>query len=340
LVGAWLYWPSIDLLTRETKEITRLEYFLAQGPIIWHYLANFVLPINLRLEYGIYDNPYPFWLSVTAWLGHFLLCSVAVLLRKRLFLVTLGVAWYYIAIAVESSIIPISDFAFEHRTYLPNIGLIIALVPLIDKLVSVPRRQGFIIIFVVVSALTVTTAHRNYQWSDPYRFYSNELAYNPANQRVKSELARYALDKGKYEKGLRLFEEIVESGKVELTESLLINLMVAYGNVGQWQKAKYYENIALKNIGRMHPSYRARIYLNQGIRLKETGQCEKAYRSFAKVQELFEGEFSSILFRTQCDLPVGNIERATDTVKSLYQLAPDDPRVEAIVRQLGEIAEQ
>ncbi|WP_404401740.1 hypothetical protein LG288_02565 [Idiomarina seosinensis] len=335
LVVAWLYWPTIDALTRETDDVTRFDYFLVQGPILWQYIGNFFFPANLRLEYGIYSNPYPLWLSVLAWTAHVIVVISAFLLRKRIWLVTLGVAWYYIAHLVESSVIPITDFAFEHRTYLPNIGLVIALMPLVRYLLKLPKQRGLYALIAVVLLLTATTAYRNYQWANPYVFYQNELSYNPDNQRVKNELARYALDNGKYELGLELFEEMLANGNVKLTESLLINLMVAYGNVEEWDKAKQYEQIALRNINRMHPSYRARIYLNQGIRLKETGQCEKAYDSFEQVQRLFNGEFSSLLFRTQCDLRTGNIERARKMVKELYRKRPSDPRVEEIVQQLS-----
>ncbi len=333
---SWLYWPTIDRLTRETTDVTRLDYFLAQGPILWQYIANFFYPVNLRLEYGLYNNSYPLWLSTLAWVAHVAVWIAALRLTKKLPLVTLGVAWYYCAHVVESSFIPISDFAFEHRTYLPNVGLIMALIPLLVYALRLPGQRGLYSIAAVILVLTGATAYRNYQWADPYLFYQNEFSYNPDNQRVKNELARYALDSGEYKQGLELFEEMLESGNVNLTESLLINLMVAYGKVNQWEEAEYYEQIALQNIGRFHPSYRARIYLNQGIRLKETGQCDKAYDSFSQVQKLFPGEFSSLLFRTQCDLRTGNLARAQKTIRLLYQQAPKDLRVEAIVQELSE----
>lgn len=336
---SWLYWPTIDRLTRETSDITRLDYFLAQGPILWQYIAHFFYPFNLRLEYGIFSNSYPLWLSIVAWSAHAAAWIVAIRIVKKAPLVTLGIAWYYCAHAVESSFIPISDFAFEHRTYLPNVGLVIALIPLALYLLKLPAERGLYAVATVILLLTTTTGYRNYQWADPYLFYQNELSYNPDNQRVKSELARYALDSGEYKQGLELYEGMLASGNVNLTESLLINLMVAYGKVNQWEQAEYYEKIALQSIGRFHPSYRARIYLNQGIRLKETGQCDQAYDSFNNVQELFPGEFSSLLFRTQCDLKAGNLTRAGETIRKLYQQAPKDPRVEAIVQELSERTE-
>ena len=39
-------------------------------------------------------------------------------------LAALGIGWFYLASAVESSVMPIKDLMFEHRTYLPGIGIV------------------------------------------------------------------------------------------------------------------------------------------------------------------------------------------------------------------------
>jgi hypothetical protein len=39
----------------------------------------------------------------------------------------LAIAWFFLTLSVESSVIPISDVMFEHRVYLPSAGAAIAL---------------------------------------------------------------------------------------------------------------------------------------------------------------------------------------------------------------------
>jgi len=41
-------------------------------------------------------------------------------------LIAFGIIWFFLALSVESSFIPIEDVIFEHRLYLPSIGTFIA----------------------------------------------------------------------------------------------------------------------------------------------------------------------------------------------------------------------
>ena len=52
------------------------------------------------------------------------------LLRRRLPLVALGIAWFLGGQLMESTIFPL-ELVFEHRCYLPDLGLILALLSLL-----------------------------------------------------------------------------------------------------------------------------------------------------------------------------------------------------------------
>ena len=59
---------------------------------------------------------------------------------RRRPVIAFGILFMYLAHAVESGIIPIPELAFEHRTYLPNLGLCLVAAWLLS--VEVPRRIG------------------------------------------------------------------------------------------------------------------------------------------------------------------------------------------------------
>ena len=334
-VVAWVYWPTIDRMTREAEAVTRLDYFLAQGPILWTYIGKFFIPINQKLEYGISQNIFPLWLSIFAWLGHLCVIIIAFAVRKRWSMVTFGVAWYYISISVESSIIPISDFAFEHRTYLPNIGIVFALVPLLVGLIKAKRFYSLWLLPVAVIILTLTSAHRTYLWSNSDLFYKNEYRHNPTNVRIQSEFAQAAYQEGNYQKAAQIYNSMIFDRGVT-DEAAYISAIASNIKLEDWEKVEQIEEMAFKNINRYHPSYRARLYLNRGIRLKEQDNCVAAYEDFARVQRYFQGEFSSLLFRTQCDVKTGNMERARETLKTLQQVAPNEPRVKELLNAMSQ----
>ncbi|PHQ74470.1 MAG: hypothetical protein COB75_07525, partial [Idiomarina sp.] len=330
---ATVFWPTIDALTTETDNVTRLQYFLAQGPILWIYAFKFFVPINLHLEYSYGISSFPLWLSVVAWIAHAGVVLAAIKALTKQPLITFGIAWFYITHSVESSVIPIKDFAFEHRTYLPNVGLLFAIAPLFSRLIA-SKRIGLIVIpFVVMLLFTAQSAYRNYQWANHFRFYNNELSYNPQNYRVMNETARYAVAEEEFQRAAKIYRTLVDERGIR-DEAILINAIVANAGLKDWEKVKLLEDMAFARINQYHPSYRARLQLSRGIRLKETGQCDAAYEWFAKVQQAFPGEFSSLLFRTQCDVKTGNTERANSTLNQLIKVAPNEPRVIELRQQL------
>lgn len=330
---AVLFWPIIDRLTTETESVTRLEYFLAQGPILWIYAVKFFVPINLHLEYSLGAGSFPLWLSLTAWTAHVAIILVAIKCLSKQPLVTFGIAWFYIAHAVESSVIPIKDFAFEHRTYLPNVGLLFVVSPLITAALNSKRKLLALVPMVVILLFTAQSGYRNYQWANHFRFYSNELTYNPQNYRVMNETARYAVAEQEFQRAADIYETLIEERGIR-DEAILINAIVAYAGLTDWDKVEALEQLAFTRIEQYHPSYRARLHLNRGIRLKETGECEQAYEWFSRVQQAFPGEFSSLLFRTQCDVKTGNYDRANATLNQLIKVAPNEPRVIELRQQL------
>src|SRR5207247_9931919 len=98
-----------------------------------------------------------------------------------------GLSFYYLAHAVESSIIPIRDVIFEHRTYLPNFGLCLCVAWLL--VAELPRtargaRLAWGIVPLVLLALGTTTWRRNQDWRDPIRLWRSNAALAPTKPRV------------------------------------------------------------------------------------------------------------------------------------------------------------
>jgi tetratricopeptide (TPR) repeat protein len=287
----------LDTKTRENDVYTRLDYFLTQLSILWIYIGKFFIPYPLRLEYPYQINSFPLWQTVLAGLGHLALISIAVIYRKRVPLILFGIVFYYIAHLVESSLIPIKDIAVEHRTYLPNIGLILALFSGVMLLISNTHNKKFIafvsILLVVCACLTI---HRNQQWLDPVTFYEHELSLYPQSCRILNNLADEYYKLGKNEIAHSLIERcVLNSPEGKNHPEMINNYLSMLVTTKQFKKAEEVGERALKDI--TDPISKRRILANMGIfklQLNQLPQAEIYFKEAIKLPSPLSNTFFAL----------------------------------------------
>ena len=210
--------------TSENFFSTRTDYFLTQLRVVVTYLRLVFLPVGQRLDYDYpeFNTLLNIEVLVAAVL-HLMLVSFAVMLYLRSKysqpdvdetaglcrrLIVVGIAWFYIALSVTSSFIPIPDDFAEHRMYLPSVGLFIAIAAVVQiaaaKYGSVLRYRK-LGLAIVCLALALTTIARNHVWSDELRFWQNEAQMSPNNGRVIGNLGFAYLRRDSNELALRAF---------------------------------------------------------------------------------------------------------------------------------------
>jgi protein O-mannosyl-transferase len=187
---------DISRITTETRIFPRETYFLTQLPVIVTYLRLLVLPLNQNLDYDypIFDSPFapPVILSFLLLAA---LAGLAVFFYRRsageepegrswMRLSAFGIAWFFLALSVESSFIPISDVIVEHRLYLPTAGLFIAVAAAVaalsERLGMALLRTGLV---AVVALLSLATFQRNGVWKDSLTIWSDSAAKSPMKKR-------------------------------------------------------------------------------------------------------------------------------------------------------------
>ena len=95
------------------------------------YVRLLFLPINQNFDY---DYPISYALDFkTVLCGLFLLCllALAVVTYKSYRIISFSILWFFIALSVESSIIPIGHVIAEYRLYLASVGFAFLLMSLI-----------------------------------------------------------------------------------------------------------------------------------------------------------------------------------------------------------------
>jgi len=213
MAGLLLLIFKLDAFLDYTRYPFTLEQrFLTETRVLWFYLSLIVIPNISRM--GLYHDDFalstgllePFS-TLPAIAGIIALIALAIALRNRAPLIALGIFWYFLGHSLESSIFPL-ELIHEHRNYLPQFGLILALVFYV--LYPYQRRQestnnayaqhAFIIIF------TALAAYGNYaraqHWQTSWSLAAQEVRAHPNSIRANTQIAALLHEKKRYDLAL------------------------------------------------------------------------------------------------------------------------------------------
>jgi len=207
---------DIDRSLRETDTITRKDYLTAQILVVWKYIGLFFWPHPLNLDYD--NNAIATTFSAATFLGllgHISLIGFSILRLRKLPLVAFGVLFYYLTLSVESSVIPIRDLMFEHRTYLPNFGLLLAVIYLLFSLKVFSCRFRMIVILSVTIILGTLSWQRNDLWRHPVAFYDAAIKNSPGQSRNWVALSQVYFKYNEDEKALSLLRKELRQNQIE-----------------------------------------------------------------------------------------------------------------------------
>jgi len=281
---------SLERLTQETELISRPDYFLTQLRVLWIYIGLFFWPAGLHLDHDIALSNSLSPDVLVGLSGHVLVLAVALVLVRRVPLLSFGVLFFYLGHSIESSFIPIRDVLFEHRTYLPNLGLCLilgwVLVYWVPKVVGNKMASGIVVLLCLV--LGTVTWSRNAMWLDPVALWRDSAIHAPNKARPWSELGKYLLQEGDNVGALKIFLQVTEksqgigeTGKMppRLDETAMVNLVVALAKGGEFELALFVTNkvleqkITTKNLSKMLTNKGNVLY-----KLKRIREAEGAYR--------------------------------------------------------------
>ncbi|MDP3921136.1 MAG: tetratricopeptide repeat protein [Candidatus Omnitrophota bacterium] len=154
-------------------------YFFTQLNVLCTYLRLFFIPVGQNVDY---DYAYSYSLFEARTFLSFLFLAALLLwgfLRfRRTRLVGFGILWYFLTMSVESSFLPIRDVIFEHRMYLPMVGLSMAVSS--GAFLFLKDRRKFIAVgLVVVAVFSMLTYRRNIVWRDDVSLWSDVVEKSP-----------------------------------------------------------------------------------------------------------------------------------------------------------------
>ena len=187
-------------------------WFMSEWSAQLYYVRLFLWPDALSIDH---DFPYAFsFFQARAWLALCVIVAwIAVALRSaaRRPLVAFATLWFFITLAPESSFAPLAEVVNDHRPYIASsLGLSVLLAWLIHEASSRLRERqqpAFVLACLVLCAVTIPiTRHRNWQWQDSVRLWTDAAEKGPGNGRAWMNAGLALMDRGQLAEARRHFE--------------------------------------------------------------------------------------------------------------------------------------
>lgn len=296
--------------------ITSATYALTQPRVIMTYLKLLIVPVQQNL---LYD--FPVSRSLFEWKTF--LSSLAIILilwaGGRLYrvnrLYTFGIFWFFIALMVESTFIPIRHVIFEHRTYLPSVGFFLAAALLLNQMLQEKRIYYAVVVGVVV-VLSVMTVRRNVVWQNGVAMWEDVVRKSPGQARPYYNLGYEHLKNHEPQSALQNFSKAL-SIDPEYFDAYN-NRSQVYVDLGRLDKAMEDINQAIRINDR-----RAEAFLNRGMIVRRMGQHEIALEDFNRAIEL---DPQNPVYYMNRGLTYGNTGQHTLALNDLNQALKMGPR--------------
>jgi tetratricopeptide (TPR) repeat protein len=307
----------------DASNISRSQYLLTQLRVLVLYLRLLFVPLGQNVDHdmpvfnSLFEPPVLFsflllvaLFSVAVWLA---ILSQRDRERPELRLVSFGILWFFIALSVESSIIPLGELVAEYRLYLPSVGISMALVSLV--LIAARRfslRPAFVygLCALAVTALSTATVLRNMAWASETALWEDAVLKSPALVRPHQNLGLYYSAQGRLEDARR--ELLAALALAPDNAELHNNLGVVYRKLGAYDRAigEYTTVLKLSPDDAMARYNLGNVYLAQGSVPEAIREYEAVMKQIPDYDEVHNNLGIAYCRDGRINAAVGEFDRA------------------------------
>ena len=301
--------------------ISAKEYLYTQFSVILTYLRLFILPVHQNLDYDYQISNSFFhlktFLSFSLLLG---ILAAGLMLFKRYRLISFGIFWFFLTLAVESSIVPISqNVIFEHRTYLPGYGFFLVLIASCFYFLRGRYFHLAVVLLLLLSAVNAgLTYQRNKVWKNEFTLWSDVLKKSPNKARPNNNFGQVMLAQGKVKEAIYYYDRAIRLSPKFIY--LYNNRGAAYAKLGLYQKAIENYDEAIR-LNRDHFS----AYYNRANSYAALGKDQMAiadYRQAIRLSPKFANAYINLGI---VQIKLGHYREAIDNCSQAVRLKPRDP---------------
>lgn len=231
------------------REFTLEERLLTQSRLLWQYLGWILLPNITQMGFFHDDiplsrgllSPWTTLLSLCAWLA---VTMFALRLRERYPLLLFTLLFYLVGHAMESTVLSL-EMVFEHRNYLPAIGVCLLAAVALCQLARRTRQLRYGVVLVIVFIpLVAQLALRVQAWKDEPSLASFNVVNHPDSARANFFYANTLFNRFARAQELGLDEEE--------KKSLAIHSRAVYMRVHELDPRSFPAMVMLHQLDTLH----------------------------------------------------------------------------------------
>ena len=285
LVLGFLFWVTLAMTpdTWNPGGTSKWAYLITQPWVTCRYLGMFFLPLGLSADTdwvalpGIGDARFVAGalvvvalISAAAWLSN----------RERWRPVSFGIAWFFLALAPSSSLIPLAEVTNDHRVFFPYVGLVASVVWALTLMLArfepilarsrLGRSSVAAVIALTLAAHAYGTHRRNQIWSSAETLWHDVTLKSPKNGRGLMNYGVACMSKGDFETADRYFTMALDT-RYANHSYLQVNLAIVNDCLGRPDEAKQHFEQALR-LGSDSPT----VHYHYGKWLNEKGNAALA----------------------------------------------------------------
>jgi Flp pilus assembly protein TadD len=229
------------------------NYIITQPYVALLYFRTFFWPARLSADYDL--NPFTTTEDARFWAGLsfivlFIAVSVATSWFRKTRLIGFGLLWFLIAL-LPTSLFPLAEVINDHRTFLPYVGLVVAMAGLITLLLQL--RPGFSwsakmavgsVAVLLLTASAYGTWQRNKVWKDEESLWHDVTIKSPRNGRGLMNYGLTLMARGDYNGALDYFHRA--QLLTPFYPVLFVNLGIAEGALNRTLQAEQHFKEALR----------------------------------------------------------------------------------------------
>lgn len=275
--------------------ITPWRFFISEFRVIVHYLAIFLWPFDMSVEYDwklVSGFLTPQVIVPAMMLGGIALAMIRSMWQKKNTAFTFGLLWFFVAIAPRSTIIPAPELVYDYKTYLASVGIFFLLSTVLTqaflRVIELGKQalaMDFVLqtrlaaLSVMLVALGFGSYQRNKVWETAIVFWEDNVRKAPNKARVHNNLGVALSESGRFDESIVCYQRAISLDSYYADP--YSNLAVAYSMKNETDKAIE----ALRSAVVIYPNY-PEAYNNLGSLLMQKKQYAEAEHCLKTAIEL------------------------------------------------------
>lgn len=231
---AYLAWTfDATLSSYASRPFTMAERVLAQSAVLLDYARKILVPLpgsfsiyhdDLVVGRGLLSGPW----EITASALVAGIAAGALVLRRRFPFVSFGVLWFFAGHLLESSHLSL-ELYFEHRNYLPSLGLFVVIAHVIlsaGRHFALPAMAAGVLAAYTAAAAAVTVSEVRL-WADPLEKHLHLLRQHPESPRAITAFGNFLISTGRVDDAENFYRRLAEERPLDIYPRLKLMAIAA-----------------------------------------------------------------------------------------------------------------